>query len=877
MHELFRSIANAAGLSASLLGSFVLAGWLLDIGTFKSPISGLVAMKVNTALCFVLTGISLRLQVDPDPPPARRWAARACAALSAVVGVLTVVEYFSGTNFGIDNLILRAPARVPGTVASGRMALTTALNFTFLGVVLAFLDTRTRLMRWLVESLTIAAFLVAFVAVMGYVYGVRALYGIAGFASVAIHTAGGFAILSIGVLAARPDRGLAAILAQNNSAGASLRRLLPMILTVPLLVGWLQLKAQQAGHYDTEFGLAVTVTACTVILAALSLWHTRALSRAESARQAAERDAVRALKESEARKSAVMNSALDAIVSMDHRGLIVEFNPAAEKLFRCLREEAVGKSVAELLVPATHREEHRRGLQRYLETGEESILGKVVEFPAMRADGAQFLAEVAIVRVQGHEPALFTAFMRDITERARTAELFRLGVEAAPTGMLMVDEQARLVLVNSQVEALFGYARQELLGKSVEQLVPERFRNHHMILRAAFQKAPEGRLMGAGRELFGLRKDGSEFPLEIGLNPLRTPEGDFVLCSVIDISERHAADEARRLAVQLRERSRFFELSLDLVCIANTQGNFVELNPAFTQCLGYSNRELLERPFLHFVHPDDHAATLKELEKLTAGVPTLLFANRYRCKDGSYRWLQWRAAPDQSGLIFAVARDVTEDLQKSRDLAASLKEREVLLQEMHHRVKNNLQVIASLINMQTRQLSDASARAALEECRARVYAIALIHEKLYQSRDYARIPFSEYARSLAEGVVHAAGVSPGRVRLTMNIETLALAVDKAIPCGLILNELITNALKHAFPNERHGSIEVEFRKASPGELVLLVADDGVGLPDDFTVEKSHSLGLELVRTLVEQLEGRLEIARGKGATFSVIFPVQVQP
>jgi len=213
----------------------------------------------------------------------------------------------------------------------------------------------------------------------------------------------------------------------------------------------------------------------------------------------------------------------------------------------------------------------------------------------------------------------------------------------------------------------------------------------------------------------------------------------------------------------------------------------------------------------------------------------------------------------------------SELIRSGQEVQASLREKEVLLQEVHHRVKNNLQVISSLINMQVRRTHDTSSRNALAECQNRVQAIALIHEKLYQSRDYARVPFSDYARSLAANIFHATGISPANINFSVEFESLSLAVDKAIPCGLILNELISNALKHAFPNERQGTIRVDMRKAG-GQLELSVGDDGVGMKPGFNPATSNSLGMQLVQTLVEQLDGRLEILRESGTTFRIGFP-----
>ncbi len=354
-----------------------------------------------------------------------------------------------------------------------------------------------------------------------------------------------------------------------------------------------------------------------------------------------------------------------------------------------------------------------------------------------------------------------------MTEDVRVTGSLRSVIEAAPTGMIMVDDRGRIVLLNAQVEKLFGYAREDLIGQPIEMLVPERF-------RASFRAEPTSRLMGAGRDLFGLRKDGTEVPIEIGLNPLETPEGRFVLSSVVDLTERKRGERERdELLGQLRTL----------------------------------NAELEQR-------------------------------------------VQSRTA----------------------ELMATLREREVLLQEVHHRVKNNLQVISSLISMQVRALGADASRDALVECRTRVQAMALIHEKLYQSKDYARVPFSEYARSLAADIFHATGVSPEKVLLELAVEEVALAVDKAIPCGLILNELITNALRHAFADGRAGTIRVELGQFGDDGLWLAVGDDGVGLPAGLDVRTSPSLGLQLVQMLAKQLDARLEVEVARGTSFRLTVP-----
>ena len=210
-------------------------------------------------------------------------------------------------------------------------------------------------------------------------------------------------------------------------------------------------------------------------------------------------------------------------------------------------------------------------------------------------------------------------------------------------------------------------------------------------------------------------------------------------------------------------------------------------------------------------------------------------------------------------------------LQSSQEVRASLHEKEILLKEVHHRVKNNLQVISSLISLQLRPIKDLVSREALQACQARVQAISLIHAMLYQSKDYANVPFSEYAPTLANNIFNTLGTLPGSISLDLAIDGVALPVDKAIPCGLILNELITNALKHGFPDGRRGTIRVELGKASRGKLRLSVEDDGVGMPAGIDIRQTQSLGMHLVCALTEQLGGELEMSGDKGTAFKVTF------
>ncbi|HEY8241608.1 MAG TPA: PAS domain S-box protein, partial [Kiritimatiellia bacterium] len=254
-----------------------------------------------------------------------------------------------------------------------------------------------------------------------------------------------------------------------------------------------------------------------------------AMAAAVSERRRAEE----ALRDSEARTRLVLDTALDAVITMDDTGLIRDWNPQAEAVFGWSRTEAVGRPLTSTIIPERYREGHVNGLAHYLETGEGRFLNKRVEINAVRKDGTEIPVELTVTPFRTGGRLIFSAFVRDISDKRQSEERIRLVVESAPSAMVMTDASGKIVLVNTQTEKIFGYSRDELLGQPVELLVPERYRRGHPRDRAAFLAHPKARAMGAGRELFGLRKDGGEVPVEIGLNPIRTSEGSFVLASIV--------------------------------------------------------------------------------------------------------------------------------------------------------------------------------------------------------------------------------------------------------------------------------------------------------------------------------------------------------
>jgi len=262
------------------------------------------------------------------------------------------------------------------------------------------------------------------------------------------------------------------------------------------------------------------------------------------------------LHESERRIHAVLHHAIDAIITIDENGLIESFNPAAEKIFGYGAGEAIGEGIG-ILMPQPYLAEHERHIQQFIRGGDRTILGVAREIQGLRKDGTKFPLEIDISEMEVEGRYLFIAIARDITERKRLEERIRVTIESAPISMLMVDADGSIVLINAETEKLFGYSRGELLGRKVEILVPQRYRGHHALQRQQFYAAPEARRMGRGRDLYGVCKNGDEFPVEIGLNPIETNDGLLVLATILDITERkHAESELRQAKEVALESSR---------------------------------------------------------------------------------------------------------------------------------------------------------------------------------------------------------------------------------------------------------------------------------------------------------------------------------
>jgi len=321
-----------------------------------------------------------------------------------------------------------------------------------------------------------------------------------------------------------------------------------------------------------------------------------------------------------------------------------------------------------------------------------------------------------------------------------------------------------------------------------------------------------------------------------------------------------------------------FELAGAGIVHSSLEGRFLRINQRFCEIVGYSHSELLELGFQDVTHPDDFESDFVNVRRMLSGeIETFTTEKRYLRKDSSVVWvsLTMSLVSDESGepsYFIGVVEDTTERKQAEMALQRSLAEKEVLLREIHHRVKNNMQVISSLLNLQASGIEDRRLSKMFRESQSRVRAMALIHEILYESDHLVGIDLGEYATKLATSLVRMYGAAPGRIDLRVSASDVALGLDDTVPCGLVINELLSNSLKYAFGNDGTGEIRIEASWGSDDEVRLLVCDDGIGVPEEIDIRSTETMGMRLVVGLVEnQLGGKVELDRSAGTCYVITF------
>lgn len=344
---------------------------------------------------------------------------------------------------------------------------------------------------------------------------------------------------------------------------------------------------------------------------------------------------------------------------------------------------------------------------------------------------------------------------------------------------------------------------------------------------------------------------------------------------MIDITERKRVEEELRHSEE-RFRATFNSAAVGIAHVS-LDGKWLLVNQKLCNILGYTQAELLEKTARDIIHPDDLDVDLECDRRIIANeIQACSMEKRYICKDSSPVWvnLTMSVVYKPSGepkYFIAVVEDISKRKQVEAQIKASLQEKEVLLKEIHHRVKNNLQIISSLLNLQSGYIEDPKILGILKASENRVISMALVHEQLYLSKDLAQIDSATYIKDLASNLFNSYNINIDAVELKVNVNRIHLSVDTAITCGLIINELISNALKYAFPLGQAGEIRINFEPDEQGQIILSISDNGIGLPEEFDLQNTESLGLQIVAALTNQLQGDIELNQNDGTEFKIKF------
>lgn len=466
---------------------------------------------------------------------------------------------------------------------------------------------------------------------------------------------------------------------------------------------------------------------------------------------------------------------------------------------------------------------------------------------------------------------------RDITERKKTEkslkdseakfrEVFNKANDMISLNIMNEDKSpGNFIEINDVGAQRLGYTKEELLNMGPRDIVAEDKKSE--MPKNAVKLYENGHNTF---EIVHLTKDGKRISVEVN-NHLINYKGQKVCLAVSrDITERKDTEEELRLS-NLYNRS-LIEVSLDPLVTIGPDGKINDVNSSTEQVTGYSREELIGTDFSdYFTEPkkarDGYQKVFREGQ--VRDYP-LEIQNR----DGNIVPVLYNASvyTDEHGEVigvFAAAHDITDLKKAEHEIKESLREKEILLREIHHRVKNNLQIVSSLLSLQTEFVEGEESIDVLMESRNRVQTMSIVHEELYKSSSLKDINFREFIENLISNLFYSYGVGVGTIVREIDVENINVGIDTAVPCGLVINELVTNSLKYAFP-EGKGSIRIEFKKIKD-KFYLIISDDGIGMPENIDMENTGTLGLKMVSSLVDQLDGTLKLDVTNGTEFKIIF------
>jgi len=635
----------------AIVCAVTLVGWTLQNGDFERLVPGLPAMKANAAVGFLLASFSLVAYSRSAAGSRLRRLAVGCAALVGLVGVATLAEYVFGLHLGIDQLLFRDRVAA-GSPYPGRPAANAAVGLVLLGAALLAWDLRVG-RWWATNLLAWPAAILGLLALTGYATGAGMLTTLSVRQHIALNSAIALTLLPFAALLARPEQGEISMLASNSHGGLVLRRLLPVAIVVPSSLAMLTLAGRRLGLFSTAVAGWLFASFVTFMFMAVA-W----LVAAASERSGRDRSQL------EGTMLAVAETAADAIVTVDGTGTITYANPACARMFGTELTNMVGRP-CELLFAHRHRDQERQRLDWLLKGDAVDGAGSVGEAIGLRSDGREFRTEISRGVWAAAGGPVVAAIIRDVSARHRDEQKLRGLLESAPDAIVVANADGEIVVVNPRAAAIFGYTREEMIGSQVELLVPENQRQAHSALRETWFVSPRPRPVGTVADFRGRRKDGSAFPAEITLNPIRTDEGPLVSCAIRDVTERRLAERAgARLAAIVGSCQ-------DAIIGVTPDGTIESWNAGAEHLYGHSAHEAIGRP-ITILNPPGQADSLDHVQAAVAGASVKFESEDVR-RDGSHVEVGVTMSPIRDGTdaiigVSCLAQDMSTRKRAEREL-----------------------------------------------------------------------------------------------------------------------------------------------------------------------------------------------------------------
>lgn len=561
-----------------------------------------------------------------------------------------------------------------------------------------------------------------------------------------------------------------------------------------------------------------------------------------------------------------------AMIKWDKEFNIIEWSKRAQDIFGYKREQVLGRSAD---VINFHTVEDRTIVEKKIEqvlSGEQGL--PKLDIKIKNREGQLVYLRVYGSALRNDEGDLISAltFLEDVTEQKKAEQKYHRLFEDANDGIFLMKED-RFVECNDEVCSIYGCHKREIIGCTPMDFSPEFQPDGRRSEEKAHEKIANA--LAGNPQVFEWKhqkKDGTPVDTEVSLNKLELGDGVYVQAIVRDLTEQKKAQEKLRKSEEMFRK--LFLKAPGAFIMVDKENRVKKVNQSFEKLFGYSKEELIGRDI-------DRIIVSKEEYDSVPRMPGNDFQEgkfyddvvRYT-KDGEARDILLGAIPvylDGEPIAgFGIYIDVTEQKETERKLKKSLKEKQVLLEEIHHRVKNNLAIISGFLQLQAFEIDDKKTKAVLNDSQLRIQSIAIVHEMLYQSEEFVDISFETYVRRLTNEVKRTLPLDHQHIDIEINTADVTLNINQAIPCAILINELVTNSYKHAFKGKESGKIWVNM-KDEGDQVFVEIKDDGVGLPEEFSVEEQSSIGMNIIQTLIDQLNGSLEVSNNEGGCFRIQF------